>query len=246
MKTVLIISLLLVIITMLYYNTKIIEGAPQLPSGSNQASVNTIADMRAFLEQMYMICLLNPNDTSGDKVLNTSCYKVSLLGTYLWPVLGPFTEWSLEELTPIFGVPTNPTSMMQGSAAQSDTSPPTIPIITNDEDYQLFLQLAVLGNLIRPFSTADFNNWRSVVTWYKDNRGNARDACKERWGSYPSTIYLMNDYYTQIIYILAHFHAQAAPANKLYNGDSIYTELYNYEGRYDTMKEPPVNNSNDE
>jgi hypothetical protein len=144
---------------MLYYNTKIIEGAPQLPSGSNQASVNTIADMRAFLEQMYMICLLNPNDTSGDKVLNTSCYKVSLLGTYLWPVLGPFTEWSLEELTPIFGVPTNPTSMMQGSAAQSDTSPPTIPIITNDEDYQLFLQWCDKNNI----SLLQFNSNHSNI-----------------------------------------------------------------------------------
>ena len=229
---------------MLYYNTKLVEGVPQLPSGSDQASVNNLKDMRSFLEQMYMVCLLNPNDTSSEKVWNTACYKISVLSTYLWPVLGPFSSWSLEELTPIFGVPTTPTSLTQASAAQANTETPPLPIITNDADYQLFLQLAVIGNLIRSFGTAEFNGFRSTVVWYKDKKGRTRDACRERWKSYPSTLYLMNDYYKQIVYILAYFHAQAAPANKIYYGDTKYTELYDYEGGDDIFP-PGVEESED-
>jgi hypothetical protein len=225
MKLVLIVGLSIIIIIMLYYNTRIIEGAPLLPSGSNQASVNTIEDMRTFLEQMYMITILNSNDTSNGNISNTTCYKISQLGTYLWPILGPFTEWSLEELSPIFGVPMNPTSIIQGAAEQNDTSTPPIPIITNDDDYQKFIQLAALGNMIRPFSVADYNRGDSVTTWYKDGE-KVHDGCKERWGSYASSINVMNAYYLEIASKLAYFHAQTAPKDKLYPGDSIYTALY--------------------
>lgn len=225
MKLALIIGLSIIIIIMLYYNTRIIEGAAMLPSGSNQASVNTIEDMRTFLEQMFLICLLNTNDTSNGKISNTTCYKISILGTYLWPVLGPFTEWSLEELSPIFGVPTNPTSVIKGAAEQNDTSKPPIPIIMNDSDYQLFIQLAVLGNMIRPFSVSDYNRGESAVTWYNEGE-KIRDGCKERWGSYASSISVMNEYFTEIYSILAYFHAQTAPKDKIYPGDSEYTALY--------------------
>lgn len=230
MKVIIILSLCLIIIVMLYYNTKLIEGAPELPSGNSQASVNNMKDMRTFLEQMYMVCLLNPNDTSSERVWNTSCYKTGILSTYLWPVLGPFSSWSLEELSPIFGVPTGPISLTQATAEQSNTEPKPIPIITNDEDYQLFLQLAILGNLIRSFGTAELDGLNSTVLWFKDNKGRTRDACREKWKGYQSSLYLMNDYYKQIVYILAHFHAQANPTNKISYGDSKYTELYDYEG----------------
>lgn len=225
MKLALIIGLSIIIIIMLYYNTRIIEGAAMLPSGSNQASVNTIEDMRTFLEQMFLICLLNINDTSNGNISNTTCYKISLLGTYLWPVLGPFTEWSLEELSPIFGVPTNPTSVIKGAAEQNDTSNPPIPIIMNDSDYQLFIQLAVLGNMIRPFSVSDYNRGDSTVTWYKDGE-DIHDGCKERWGSYAYSISVMNEYFKEIFSILAYFHAQTTPKDKIYPGDSEYTALY--------------------
>jgi len=81
------------ILLLIYVNMNIREGAPQLGSGSNQAAINSIEDMRTFLEEMYMVCLLNPNDQSENKTFNTDCYKISILATYLWPLLGPYTYW---------------------------------------------------------------------------------------------------------------------------------------------------------
>jgi hypothetical protein len=220
--------LVLFIIFMLYINSNVIEGTPNLPSGSNQASINTIQDMRDFLEQMYMICILNPNENSDSKTSNTVCYKISVLSTYLWPVLGPYTYWSLAELSPIFGISTSPTSLVQKSYSQTQTTPPPIPIITGDQDYQLFLELAVLGQIIEPFGISPIENtqWRTVGVWYKDGEGNPHDTCLENWGGYNNVKILIEKYFKRIKQILAYFHTQTNNSNKVHIGDSPTTQIY--------------------
>jgi hypothetical protein len=175
-----------------------------------------------------MVCLLNPNDQTGN-IHNTNSYKISILGTYLWPLLGPYTEWSLDDLSPLFGTPTNPTSAMQGSIGQS--TPPPIPIIAGDEDYVLFLQLAILGSMIMPFSTYPYNNGHSVTLWYKiiggKHNGQVRDYYNNgRDPSWGQAVYISNTYLSEITMILAHFHGQTTSAIKSYPGDTPYTELY--------------------
>lgn len=233
MKYLSIIILCLLILFMLYINTIIVEGVdggPSLPSGSDQGSIKSIEDMRIFLEEMYMVCLLNPNDQTKN-IPNTNSYKISILGTYLWPLLGPYTEWSLDELSPLFGNPTNPTSIVQKSAAQSSGKTPPVPIIAGDEDYILFLQLAILGSMIMPFSTYPFNNGHSVTIWHKVQGGKSNGHVMDYYNfgrnrSWGQTIYLSNTYLSEITQILAHFHGQTTTASKSYPGDSKYTELY--------------------
>ena len=214
------------ILLLIYVNMNIREGAPQLGSGSNQAAINSIEDMRTFLEQMYMVCLLNPNDQSENKIFNTDCYKISILATYLWPLLGPYTYWSLDDLSPRFGAPTKPTSVAKGMAAEQNPNPPPVPIILNDRDYQLFLQLAIIGNIIQPFATVPHNNWRSAVVWFKDGKSRTRDCCRERWGGYQASYALIQVYIKEIKTILGYFHSQTTSSNTTFYGDSIYTELY--------------------
>lgn len=225
-----IIILCLLILFMLYINNIIVEGSPQLPSGSNKGTINTIDDLRDFLEEMYMVCLLNPNDQTNN-TLNTNSYKISILGTYLWPLLGPYTEWSLDDLSPLFGNPTNHTSVLQGSAAQSSGKTPPIPIIASDKDYVLFLQLAVLGSMIMPFSTYPYNNGQSVTIWYKSSDGKGNYVVVDYYDrsydhDWGQTIYISNTYLSEITMILAYFHGQTTSTIKSYPGDSIYTELY--------------------
>ena len=226
MKYLGIIILCLLILFMLYINTAIVEGAANninLPSGGNQASIKDIDDMRNFLEQMYMITILNPNDKTNN-ILNTNSYKISLLGTYLWPLLGPYTEWSLDNLTPIFGTPTKPTSQMAAMAKQANSEPPKIPILSNDKDYGMFLQLAILGNMIMPFSVYPANNGNSVTLWYKQGKDTIVDrynmATNNDWGH---SIFFSNMYLTEITLILAYFHAQTKSTAQTYPGDNPYT-----------------------
>jgi hypothetical protein len=228
--TSIVICFLIVLIIYVHYN--IIEGlgGPQLPSGSNQAQINTTEDLRTFLEQMYMICLLNPNDQSTDKSYNTVCYKMTVLASYLWPVLGPYTYLSLDELSPIFGAPTKPKSIVEKTSDQQNPNPPPIPIITNDLDYQLLLQLAIIGNIIQPFLTEPHNNWNSSVVWFKQdwkkNTVRTRDACYERWGGYQGPVAVNTAYFNEIKTILAYFHSQTDSSDKIYYGDNGYTKMY--------------------
>jgi len=234
MKYLGIIILCLLILFTLYINTIIIEGSdtgPNLPSGGNQGSIKDIDDMRTFLEQMYMICLLNPNDQTN-KIQNTNGYKISLLGTYLWPLLAPYTEWTLDDLSPLFGTPTNPTSVTQGSAAQSNGQKPKVPIIASDDDYTKFLELAILGKIITPYSTDNYNNGYSVVVWSKDINGNVTDFMDNTRGWVPyhdywgAPYYFVNTYLHDITMLLAHFHGQTTSNNKSWPGDSQFTEVY--------------------
>lgn len=233
MKYIGIILLCLLILFMLYINTIIVEGSdtgPSLPSGANQASITSIDDMRTLLEQMYMICILNPNDQTG-QILNTNSYKISLLGTYLWPLLGPYTSWTIEELIPLFGNPVKPTSQVQKISSQSNPQPPKIPIIANDEDYVKFLQLAVLGSMIMPFSTYPYNNGQSVTLWSKNDRGNIMDYWRYGRDSNPvngwgHAVYFSSMYLTEITLLLSHFHGQTVSTVSEFPGDNIYTELY--------------------
>jgi hypothetical protein len=137
----------------------------------------------------------------------------------------------LDDLTPLFGTPTTPTSVIQGSAAQSSGKTPPVPIIAGDKDYVLFLQLAILGSMIMPFSTYPNNNGNSVTLWYRfiGRRGNGqvrdyyRHGRDRYWGQ---AVYLSNTYLSEITQILAHFHGQNANSLKTHSGDSIYTALY--------------------
>ena len=218
--------ILIILLFSVHYNTNIIEGAPQLPSGTDQAQINTISDMRTFLEQMYMVCLLNPNDQEERNIRNTNCYKINILASYLWPALGPYAQLTLDDISPIFGAPNKPTSVIEESASQQNPNPPPIPIILNDIDYQLFLQLAIIGDIIQPFATAPHNNWNSVVVWFKQTSDYARDACAEQWGGYQGATSLITLYLEEIKTILAHFHSQTDSSSKLYEGDNEYTKLY--------------------
>jgi len=224
MKYLIIIVLCIIIIWML--NTKIIEGENSIPNASGKIETGTITDMRDFLEKMYSVCLLNPNDTSGDKTKNTNCFKANVLGSYLWPTLAGYTHQSLEELSPIFGKDTLPKSPAGEMAEEQDPNPPPVPILLNDTDYQLFLQLAILGKLLHPFSAADWNSWDSSVVWFKDRNGYARDACKERWGGYQGAVSLVNKYLKKITTILAYFHSQTNSNTSISYGDSVYTSMY--------------------
>lgn len=224
MKYLIIIVLCIIIIWML--NIKIIEGDTTVPGGTSKIETKTIKDMRDFLEKMYGVCLLNPNDTTGDKTRNTNCFKVNILGAYLWPTLAGYTHQSLEDLSPIFGKNTTPKSPAAEMAEEQDTSPPDVPILLNDTDYQLFLQLAILGKLIHPFSAAEWNDWNSSVVWFKDNNGYARDACKEHWGGYQGAVSLVDKYLKKITTILAYFHSQTNSNTSISYGDSVYTSMY--------------------
>ena len=224
MKYLIIIVLCIIIIWML--NTKIIEGENSIPNASGKIETGTITDMRDFLEKMYSVCLLNPNDTSGDKTKNTNCFKANVLGSYLWPTLAGYTHQSLEELSPIFGKDTLPKSPAGEMAEEQDPNPPPVPILLNDTDYQLFIQLAILGKLLHPFSAADWNSWDSSVVWFKDRNGYARDACKERWGGYQGAVSLVNKYLKKITTILAYFHSQTNSNTSISYGDSVYTSMY--------------------
>lgn len=224
MKYVLIIILCIIIIWML--NIKIIEGDTQIPSVSSKIETGSIKDMRDFLEKMYGVCLLNPNDTTGDKTRNTNCFKVNVLGAYLWPTLAGYTYQTLDELTPIYGKNTEPQSQASQMAEEQDTTPKPVPILLNDMDYHLFLQLAILGKLIQPFSSESWDDWNSSVVWFKDNNGYARDACKERWGGYQGAVSLVDKYLDKITKILAYFHSQTNNDNTISYGDSIYTSMY--------------------
>lgn len=224
MKYLIIIVLCIIIIWML--NTKIIEGENSIPNASGKIETGTITDMRDFLEKMYSVCLLNPNDTSGDKTKNTNCFKANVLGSYLWPTLAGYTHQSLEELSPIFGKDTLPKSPAGEMAEEQDPNPPPVPILLNDTDYQLFLQLAILGKLLHPFSAADWNSWDSSVVWFKDRNGYARDACKERWGGYQGAVSLVDKYLKKITTILAYFHSQTNSNTSISYGDSVYTSMY--------------------
>jgi hypothetical protein len=228
MKLFTIVLLILLIIFMLYLHSNIIEGAPQLPSGTNQASIKTIEDLRDFLEEMYMICMLNPNDNTDTKTPNTICYKISVLATYLYPVLGPYSYWTLDELSPLFGMSTAPTSMVQKAASQTNATPVPVPILISDQDYQLFLELIILGQIIKPFGTAPIKNtgWQTAAIWYKDNQGNAHDTCMENWGDYHLVMILVEQYFNRIQVILGYFHAQTSNSNKTHTGDSPTTKSY--------------------
>jgi len=224
--TTIVLCFLILLIIFINFNINIKEDIFQLPSGSNSAQINTIEDMRAFLEQMYLISILNPNDQLQYKTYNTICYKNNILASYLWTVLGPYTYLSLDEISQLFGASTKPTSIVEDSASQQNNKPPPIPIIVNDTDYKFLLQLAIIGNIIQPFTVAPFNQWNSSVIWTKDDAGNTRDACKERWGGYQGSVALNTLYLEEIKTILAYFHAQTDSQNKLYNGDNLYTQLY--------------------
>ena len=226
MKYLLIIVLCIIIISML--NIKIIEGDTTIPGITGKIETGTIKDMRDFLEKMYSICLLNPNDTTGDKTKNTNCFKDNILGAYIWPTLAGYTKQSLEDLSPIFGKSTTEKSPASELAEEQDNTPQPVPILLNDTDYQLFLQLAILGKLLHPFSAADWNNWDSTVLWFKDDNGNARDGCKERWGGYEHPISLVDRYLKKITIILAYFHSQTNSNNTISNGDSVYTSMYSF------------------
>jgi len=224
MKYLIIIVLCIIIIGML--NIKIVEGDSQISGATTTIETNTIEKMRDFLEKMYGVCLLNPNDTTGDKTKNTNCFKVNILGAYLWPALAGYTYQSLDDLSPMFGKNTEPQSLASEMAEQQDTMPKPVPILLNDTDYQLFLQLAILGKLIEPFSKEDWNNWNSSVVWFRDNNGYARDGCKENWGGYQAAIYLVDNYLAKITKILAYFHSQTISNNTIHRGDSAYTTVY--------------------
>jgi len=231
MKYLLILILCVIIIWML--NIKIIEGASILDSGPGKIDVKEMKDMREFLEQMYMICLLNPNDSTSKNIRNTICYKCSILGSYLWPALGPYTYSSLEQLTPLYGEAGKPTSDMEKSAQQQNTTPPPVPIIVNDMDYQSFIQLAILGQLLQPFTIEDANGWNSDVIWFRDRKDRPRDACKEYWGGYQSSIGVITDYFEKIKTLLAYFHGQTQSKRSIHYGDSIYTKDYSVYSEYD-------------
>jgi hypothetical protein len=207
-------------------NIKIIEGDTSIPNVSGKIETGDITQMRDFLEKMYSVCLLNPNDTTGDKTKNTNCFKANVLGAYLWPTLAGYTHQSLEDLSPIFGQNTTPKSPAGEMAEEQDPTPPPVPILLNDTDYQLFLQLAILGKLLQPFSTDDWNDWNSSVVWFKDNNGYARDACKDHWSGYQGAVSLVNGYLKKITTILAYFHSQTNSNNSVSYGDSVYTSMY--------------------
>jgi hypothetical protein len=219
--------MIFIILLIIFINIKmdIIEPAgPDLPSGSQQGQINGIKDMRAFLEQMYIVCILNENDQHESKVNSTICYKTSVLGTYLWPLLGPYTYRSVEELTSVFGASTNPTSASEASSQSSEPSP--IPIILNDHDYQLFLQIAIIGKILEPFAIRPMNNWNTATVWYKDGRGNVGSACTQRWGGYQASVAFVTKYIKELTVILGYFHSQNDSANKLQGSDTIFTKLY--------------------
>jgi hypothetical protein len=107
--------------------------------------------------------------------------------------------------------------------AQTTMSPPPVPIIVNDTDYQMFLQLVVLGNMILPFGTDDYDDQRSVVLWIKYSSTDIRDGCQRRWGGYDGARSLATLYLIKITAILAYFHQQVDPGKQINYSDSIYT-----------------------
>jgi hypothetical protein len=229
MKYWIILSVCVVIIGIIYYYTSNIKegiGGPELPSGSFQAQINTTEDMRKFLEQMYMITLANANDQKEKDVNYTECYKLNILGTYLWPLLGPFSKLTITELLEQFGEKSDPKSAIREASEQQDTTPKPTPIITSDIDYHNFMRLAILGKMIVPFSTMDNNGDKSVVLWYKSGDNNVTDICYKKWKDREAALVLGKTYLLQIGDMLSYFHRQVDNTGKIKNGDSTYTTVY--------------------
>lgn len=232
MKYLGIIILCLLILFMLYINTIIVEGAESngvsMSNAGDQISIKNIEDMRAFLEKMYMICILNPNDQTNN-VMNTNSYKISILGTYLWPALGPFVARPWDELSPMFGgASTAPKSMIKTSAEESKTEVPPVPILNDDIDYASLVDLALLGKIIMSFSTNPFNTGKSTTIWFKGGKKGRigdfyRHGGDRSWGQ---TVNLSNIYLTKITYILGYFHGQIDRSNSVHiGGDTQYTRV---------------------
>jgi len=200
-----------------------------IPGASNQAAINTIGDMRDFLEKMFMVCLLPPHDQNDRGGFNTDCSKIATLSAYLYPILYPFSQRSLNELTSLFGHTTKPTSAVGAAYAQQTQSPPPIPIILNDTDYQMFLQLVVLGNMIQPFGTDEFDSSNSIVNSVvlRMNYGNnnIQDSCTigGGWPWQAAARSVASQYLREIKIILAYFHAQVDPSNQFSSPETVYT-----------------------
>jgi len=213
-----IIGLCVIMISVLIitHYTKVIEGAEaNLPSGNYTAPVNSVSEMRTFLEQMYTLCILSPNDLSNYDTNHTLGYKIATVGTYIWPVLGPISAKPMEELFASYGATAIPTQM---EGVPSLTPPPT-PVIAGNLDYLMFMQLCTAANAIQFFVTGENPVWRrqkgkknsTVIIDYSVNMNTEARA----------KVALASIYFNAIKSSLEFFHNQSEASKVVHNGDDI-------------------------
>lgn len=118
-----------------------------LPGGNDKAVLDSIDNLKDFLEKLYFICILNENDVNTNKIQQTVCYKINILATYLPDILGNIIDTPMDILSERFGY--RDTSVMGMNIKAGPVPPP--PIIGNNQDYIMFLFLCMSGRMLKPY-----------------------------------------------------------------------------------------------
>ena len=198
---------------------------------SKGKQVNDLKSMREFLEGAYSISINNPNivDTNNNK--NSQCYHISILGTYIPPILGGIINASMENLFKIYGPP-------PPQPFGVTTAPQPIPILTSSQDYIMLLQLYIASKNLTIFSSGSFPLWKSDLII--DSSGVEKvvktDLCAKQTASNMSIINYAKNLYSIVSNSLQHFHNQIIQSNAVTSGDVADTKSYS-EGMTDYYSE---------
>jgi hypothetical protein len=214
-----IIVLISVLVFLISYKSILIEGIEDqvsIPSGNNSADIHTIKGLRDFLEKMYFICLLNHTDVDTvSGCLQSTCYKVTILGTYL-PLVADLLDYDMQTLFDIYGTQSQTTIMNTPVGP-----PPPIPIIASNADYNRLISLSTNSKLLNNIIT-NFPVWKRIDG---SKQGNCIDICYSKDAIKKEILNSIRPIYISIKSDLSYFHKQKNPMNISY-GDTYETALY--------------------
>jgi hypothetical protein len=191
---------------------------------SESQKITNLKDLRDFLEAAYKICYDNPNVLSNN-IKNTTCYKISILGTYIPPILGSLATQDMESMFAAYGSPKD---------SIGSTGPPEPGVITSTQDYIMLLQLYIAASNLKPFSSGKFPLWKQDIERGKTEEDSTdtatpnaptaapvdktivTDLCENQEPSESAIIGYAGDLYTIIQTSLQHFHNQIENTNHVF------------------------------
>lgn len=200
---------------------------------TDSKKINTLKDLRDFLEEAYAVCYTNPNSISNS-VKNTVCYKISVLGTYIPPILGSIATQDMESLFALYSSPKN---------SIGSTEPPAPGILTSTQDYIMLLQLYIASKNLKMFSSGAFPIWKQDIDNGKaldDSDANPEsetpstpsgatittDLCENQTKESSAIIGYAIELYDIIDKCLQHFHNQLENTKSVTYGDTPDTNTY--------------------
>jgi len=192
---------------------------------SDSQSVNTLDDMRAFLEELYTVTY---TEEVSNNIKYTICYKLYVLGTYIPSVLSVIQTISMEDFFSKYGSP--PASPLSGSQ-----TPPAPGILTSTQDYMMLLQLYNAGLNIRTICGGGSTD-STFKIWTQDFNGDkvtTHDKCENIDMNTSGIISQAMPLYKVIKTCLEHFHNQTANSQTISHGDNYDTSLHSTEGMSD-------------